>query len=138
MLTQSTPWYFDGFNVLHAVLLGRERDVDWWQREFQTRVVQWVEGLLGRGALDGPATIVFDAREPLADGQRVTSLLATVVYAPSADDFIVSACGSPEQRPRVVTADRSLGDRAKAGGARIVKPWHLDAKPQASPHDAED
>lgn len=127
MLTQNTPWYFDGFNVLHAVLLGRERDVSWWQREFQVRVVDWVEGLVARGALDGPATIVFDARAPLADEHRVTSSVAEVLYAPNADDFIVEMCRrSPEQQPRVVTADRSLGDRSKPAAARIVKPWGLD------------
>lgn len=139
MFTHTTPWYFDGFNVLHAVLLGREREVNWWQREYQERVVNWVEALVARGALDGPATVVFDARAPVADEHRVTSNVATVLYAPNADDFIVEMCRrSPAQQPRVVTADRSLGDRSKPTAARIVKPWELDSVRSSSTRDAED
>lgn len=126
--TSNVPWYFDGYNTLHAVLLGRERDVPWWHRDYQLRVVTWVESLYEQSPIDGaPVTVVFDAGRPLSDSETVNSPTVSVVYAPSADEWIVATCR--RNRVRVVSADRSLTDRAKALGAQIFKPWAFEAKP---------
>lgn len=141
----------DGFNVLHAVLLASERsahdvqatpetptlaDVCWWRPEFQRRVVTWAEERVASGAFRSAAqaqlerplrvTVVFDASREVNEGARVSSELVSVVYAPSADDWIVAAC---EHEPvTVVTADRALADRAFRWGARRIKPWQVDGE----------
>jgi rRNA-processing protein FCF1 len=47
-----------------------------------------------------------------------------VVFAPSADDWLLREVRSAENPSRVVvvTADRSLGDRARHAGASVVSP----------------
>lgn len=134
MFTHEVTCYFDGYNILHAVLLGHERNVTWWHRDFQLRVVSWVEQLLDRPPLNvAVATVVFDAERPPSDAERVRSSLASIVYTPDADDWIVRECtktnaaGTPA--PWVVTADRALTERVKARGARVVKPWLLANAP---------
>lgn len=128
-----SPWYFDGYNILHAVLLGRERDVAWWHRDFQQRVVSWVETLSCTNQLEGaPVTVVFDAERPLTVSETVSSDLLSVVYAPSADDWIVENCRRALSA-RVVSADRALSDRAKVAGARVFKPWAFEIPPVAPP-----
>jgi predicted RNA-binding protein with PIN domain len=128
MFTPEVTYYFDGYNVLHAVLLGHERDVAWWHRDFQLRVVSWVEQLLNKPALNiALAIVVFDAGIPPCNEERVQSSLLSIVYAPNADDWIVQECAntSGASAPWVVTADRALTDRVKALGARVIKPWLL-------------
>lgn len=125
--TEDTTWYFDGYNVLHALLLGRERDVSWWHRAYQERVIAHVEAWLH--VKEYPATevtVVFDSHRFLTDSERVQSLHLNVVYAPSADEWLVDTCNAARQtNPCFVTADRSLGDRLKARGARVVRPWDV-------------
>ncbi len=126
MFTCNGPWYFDGYNVLHAVLLGRERDVAWWHRDFQRRVVVWAEFVAGCAPVHGsPVTVVFDAERPLGESETVSSAHIAVVYAPSADDWIVESC---RRKPgaNVVSADRALGDRVRATGGRVYKPWDFE------------
>ncbi len=128
MFTPEVTYYFDGYNVLHAVLLGHDRDVSWWHRDFQLRVVSWVEQLLNNPPLNvALATVVFDAENPPSDEERVQSSSLSIVYAPNADDWIVQECAntSGTSAPWVVTADRALTDRVKALGARVIKPWLL-------------
>ncbi len=130
MFTPEVTYYFDGYNVLHAVLLGHERDVSWWHRDFQLRVISWVEQLRDQPPLSAAvATVVFDAERPPGDAERIQSSLLSIVYAPNADDWIVQACTRPitpgTLAPCVVTADRALTDRVKAVGARVIKPWLL-------------
>jgi predicted RNA-binding protein with PIN domain len=125
--TEDTTWYFDGYNVLHAVLLGHERDVSWWHRDYQQRVVARVEEWMRSPELPTAAvTVVFDAHRLLSDSERVHSSSLNVVYAPNADDWLINTCElGGENNPCFVTADRSLSDKLKARGARIVKPWDI-------------
>lgn len=129
MFTHEATWYFDGYNVLHAVLLGPTRDVEWWRREYQEQVVAWVEHRRGRPPVGSArTTVVFDSTKALVEAERVTSNELTVVYTPSADEWILESCRVASSAERwVVSADRSLGDRARALGARVIKPWLLDA-----------
>ena len=118
----------DGFNFLHAVVLkGRDR-ARWWRPENRARVVEVVAGLVGGGA---EAWVVFDERgrsEPTATDPGA-ELRLPVHYAPNADDYIVALCAELTcgREVVVVSADRSLIDRARHRGARGLSPWAFAA-----------
>lgn len=132
------PLYLvDGYNFLHAVVLkGRER-ATWWSPESQARAVSCILPLVGEGA---EAWVVFDRRGPAeASGIDVAGEAGSlggsstaeahgglqVHHAPDADDYIVTRCAELASRREVVvvSADRSLVDRARHRGARGVSPW---------------
>jgi predicted RNA-binding protein with PIN domain len=115
-------WLIDGFNVLHAgVLRGRDRR-EWWtepRREALLRVV---------AAFDEPADrvfVVFDGRRPPGEASA-----ENVVFAPSADDWLLERVrAAPEPgRVVVVTGDRQLADRVRHRGARVVSPRQFLAR----------
>jgi hypothetical protein len=125
------PLYLiDAYNFLHAVVLkGRER-ANWWSCENQARVVSAVAALgVGREAFE--AWVVFDRRGTTAEaeasgGAPVDAPPGIEVHvAPDADDYIVARCAELWGRRElwVVSADRSLGDRAGRHGARRLSPW---------------
>jgi hypothetical protein len=125
------PLYLiDAYNFLHAVVLkGRER-ANWCSSENQARVVSAVAALaVGRQAFE--AWVVFDLRSATAGsdasgGAPVGGAPGIEVHsAPSADDYIVARCAELSGRRElcVVSADRSLGDRARRHGARRLSPW---------------
>lgn len=119
----------DGFNVLHAVvLIGRDR-AGWWQPAAQRRLVERVEQL----PLSYPTIwIVFDRRPSTGEVPRdeipedVTSndSRLRIVYAPSADDWIVQEVErlTPQHSITVVTADRPLRDRVRRVGGSVLSP----------------
>jgi hypothetical protein len=120
----------DAYNFLHAVVLkGRER-ANWWSSENQARVVGAVAAL-GAGRESFEAWVVFDRRGVAIDsgpsgGAPVDAVPGIEVHsAPDADDYIVARCAelSGHREVWVVSADRSLGDRALRHGARRVSPW---------------
>jgi hypothetical protein len=124
-----TLYLVDGFNFLHAVLLvGRDRP-HWWRVENQQRVVDWcmASGVARDG---GEIWVVFDQRDGReqagsAGGTLVGGNGVQIHHAPDADDHIVARCGELciERDVVVVSADRSLVDRAKHRGARASSPW---------------
>ncbi|HTV24739.1 MAG TPA: NYN domain-containing protein [Polyangiaceae bacterium] len=129
------PLYLiDAYNFLHAVVLkGRER-ANWWSSENQARVVAAVAALVAeRQAFE--AWVVFDRRGTsehagASGGTPVDAAPGVEVHsAPDADDYIVARCAelSGERELWVVTADRSLGDRARRHGARRLSPWAFAA-----------
>jgi predicted RNA-binding protein with PIN domain len=135
-----SPLYFvDGFNFLHAVVLtGRDRS-HWWSRENQAKVVAAVAELrIMSGAPD--VCIVFDRRREAVDeggSEEHEPILPSSIqirHAPDADDYIVQRCGelAGQREVVVVTADRSLRDRARNHGARSLSPWTF-ASTAASP-----
>jgi len=118
----------DGFNFLHAVVLkGRDR-ARWWRPENRARVVEVVAELRGGGA---EVWVVFDERgrtePPVSDTSA--GLAVPVHYAPNADDYIVALCDDLAigRDVVVVSADRSLIDRARHRGARGLSPWAFAA-----------
>jgi predicted RNA-binding protein with PIN domain len=128
-----TPLFLvDGFNFLHAAVLeGRDRR-EWWALSQQARVVALAESFQG-----GEVWVVFDARgtDRVSSTERVQ-----VRFAADADDCIVALC--TELRGRrlitVVTADRSLTDRARHRGATRLSPWQFAEQcsaPRLSAHD---
>jgi hypothetical protein len=123
----------DGFNLLHAVVLqGRER-AQWWSKENQLRVLKLVASFqpstdLGFASSDLPRLcVVFDASD--ASEHRLTdrpedACPIALKYAADADDWIVSRAAELHATPPlIVSADRSLLDRARRWGAGRLSPW---------------
>jgi hypothetical protein len=121
----STLYLIDGFNFLHAVVLkGRDRS-RWWSLENQQAVREWVAL---RPVTSARTCIVFDQREPsdaspAAPGAPLAG--PEVRHAPDADAYILACCEELRGACEVVvvSADRSLVDRAKRRGARALSPW---------------
>lgn len=117
------PLYLvDGFNLLHAaVLTGRAR-ADWRGAEAQRRVVE-----LSEKFEQGEVVVVFDER----GGERAQRTeRVDVRFAPDADAYIVSQCAAlaSARAVVVVSADRSLCDRAAYRGAARLSPWQFAAQ----------
>jgi len=129
MPADADEWLVDGFNLLHAVLLGGESRARWWTAPQRERAVAAV-----RAAAVDPArtTVVFDgphgdgeehgaaAREPAGAAQAPLR----TVFAPSADGWLLQRVKTAPEPGRVVvvTADRRLRDRLAHAGAVVVRP----------------
>lgn len=122
-----SPLYLiDGFNFLHAVVLkGRERR-RWWCTENQLAVRDWVALRLVPGAR---TWIIFDQRQAAPGGAlpEASAGPLEVRYAPDADALILACCEAHARACEVVvvSADRSLVDRARNRGARALSPWEF-------------
>jgi predicted RNA-binding protein with PIN domain len=113
-------WLVDGFNVLHAgVLRGNDRR-GWWREEMRARLLARVASFEDSAA---ELWVVFDGPGPGGEAER-ESLRPRVVFAPSADEWLLAAVrDAPDPASVVVvTADRQLADRARHRGAQIVSP----------------
>jgi predicted RNA-binding protein with PIN domain len=113
-------WLVDGFNVLQAgVLRGNDRR-GWWREEMRGRLLSRAAGFEEREA---ELWVVFDGEGPGSEAERASEW-PRVVFAPSADDWLLQAVRDAEDPSAlvVVTADRQLADRIRHRGARIVSP----------------
>jgi len=130
-------WLVDGYNVLHACLLGGTERSRWWTEESRER-------LLARAArfedLEAEIWVVFDGRNESqelyspAPGPEPTQGRAArgdwgrppvhLVFAPSADEWIRKRVRRAERPERiaVVTGDRQLTGRSAQYGARVLSP----------------
>jgi hypothetical protein len=131
-------WLVDGYNALHAVLLGggrsEERRQDWWRAEQRQRLVDRVSGFRDtattiRVIFDGPtpgsaSDQLAEAGEPAGDPGRAAQPRVEVVFAPSADDWLVrSVRGAPQPKTIVVvTGDRRVAGRCRHAGAAVIAP----------------
>ena len=112
-------WLVDGFNVLHAgVLEGRERG-DWWRAASRAQLLALA------GSFDDPEAelwIVFDG--PRAAPATPETARLRVVFAPSADEWLLSRLGSAPDPSRlgVVTGDHRLAIRSRRRGAQVIRP----------------
>jgi predicted RNA-binding protein with PIN domain len=72
---------------------------------------------------DAELWVVFDGQGPGGEAERASEW-PKVVFAPSADDWLLEAVRDAEDPSAlvVVTADRQLADRIRHRGARIVSP----------------
>jgi hypothetical protein len=84
-------------------------------------------GLAGGGT---EIWVVFDQRDGVeqagsAGGSLIEGDGVQIHHAPDADDYIVARCTQlcSQREVVVVSADRSLVDRAKHRGARAASPW---------------
>ena len=117
-------WLVDGYNVLHAGLLGRDR-TEWWTAERRNQLLDVTAGL---DAPDAEIWLVFDGPHPAEEGRTGSDATPPPgvhrVFAPSADDWLLARLKA-EQDPSlaaVVTADRKVAERARHRGAAIVHP----------------
>ena len=126
-------WLVDGFNVLHAgVLRGSDRR-GWWREEVRARLLERVACFEDAAA---ELWVVFDGPGPAGDAE-LSSVRPRVVFAPSADDWLLAAVRDTEDPASivVVTADRQLADRARHRGARVMSPRAFLARCGASEGD---
>lgn len=124
-LPAARVWLLDGFNVLHAGLLGDPERREWWTAPNRERLLERA------GAFCEPHTeiwVVFDGSRPAeesGDESRVRT-----VFAPSADDWIVKrvrAVADPAA-VAVVTGDHQVGGRVRHRGAHVVSPRRFLAR----------
>jgi predicted RNA-binding protein with PIN domain len=122
----------DGFNVLHAVLLGKEREDGWWRREFRERLLRrisvWQSG-------PDEIWVAFDGAEPawsvwaepiaVPKTSDAKSTIVHSVFVESADDWIVRRArrASHPDQTIVVSGDRKVTGRARSAGCEIWTPW---------------
>lgn len=111
-------WLVDGFNVVQVALLGGRDRSAWWSGPQRAELLARAEGFEERGAT---LFVVFDG-ERAAPGESPGRVRP--VFAPSADDWLVTRVREAAQPERlvVVTADRKLAARVRHHGARVVAP----------------
>jgi hypothetical protein len=119
-------WLVDGFNALHVALLrGREREA-WWTAARREELLARVRAFEEPGA---EVWVVFDGSRPVPDPAGASDGGPRVAFAASADEWVLrrvrEAGGAGVV---VVTADRRLGDRARARGAQVVSPQAVLAR----------
>jgi predicted RNA-binding protein with PIN domain len=122
----------DGFNVLHAVLLGKDREEGWWKRAPRERLLEQLTEWQGGPdeiwvAFDGDQPAMSVWPEPLANPEQNprTDPMIHSLFVESADDWIVRRArrtGFPD-RVVVVSADRKVAGRARSAGCEVWSPW---------------
>jgi uncharacterized protein YaiI (UPF0178 family) len=114
--------------VIDAANVIGSRPTGWWRdrpgaaRQFTERV----RAAVAAGALDPPVTVVLEG-QARAGAEAGEAGGVTVVHAPGEGDDTIAAIAAAHPGSRVVTADRGLADRIRAGHATVVGPtWLLD------------
>ena len=114
-------WLVDGFNVLHVALGGRVFE-SWWNEEGRGLVIERAARLSAQGER---VTVVFDG-DRAAEREREDAAASglRIVFARDADKWLLRAAReAPDPGAvAVVTADRSLADRARRKGSLVVSP----------------
>ena len=111
-------WLVDGYNVLHAGVLGGRDRSQWWTGSRRRELLERVAGF----DTDAEIWIVFDG--PDDPGAASESPGVHCVFAVSADDWLVDRVRKAEDPSEiaVVTADRQVAGRARGKGAQVVSP----------------
>ena len=111
-------WLVDGYNVLHAGVLGGRDRSQWWTESRRRELLERVAGF----DTDAEIWIVFDG--PDDPGAAAESPGVRCVFAVSADDWLVDRVRKAEDPSEiaVVTADRQVAGRARGKGAQVVSP----------------
>jgi predicted RNA-binding protein with PIN domain len=128
-------WLVDGFNVLHASLLGGRDREEWWNEARRDEVLTLARSLERSG---GEVWVVFDGPWPGPAEGRESSTVRQV-FAPSADEWLlrrVRESAVPSQIA-VVTADRRLASRIRHRGALVVSPGEFVARCRAESGEEE-
>jgi hypothetical protein len=115
--------------LIDAANVVGSRPTGWWRdRPGAARAfVDRVRAAGASGRITGPIVVVLEGKArqgaPAGTADHVTVLHAN----DSGDDMLVDVVAdNRDQRVRLVTADRALGERAKALGAEVVGPrWLL-------------
>jgi len=119
-------WLVDGFNVLHASLLGGRDRAEWWTEARRQEVLELVGSLESAG---GEVWVVFDGPRPAPERDGEASGVKQV-FAPSADEWLLRRVRDSQEPERVavVTGDRRLAGRARHRGALVVSPGDFLAR----------
>lgn len=134
-LPRVSTWLVDGYNALHAVVLGGEPREAWWRDDARRRLIDRIAGFEGD---DATVWIVFDGRRPAGlDASAGTPSRIRIEFAPSADDWIVARTRRAEIPADlgVVTADRRVAGRCRHAGAVVVSPREFLAHCRAAGED---
>ncbi len=128
--SEPSVWLVDGFNVLHAVVLGGRDRADWWKESQRSEVVTLAAGL----GDDAEVWVVFDGPEERC-GESLGADGVHQVFAPSADEWLLKRVKTSTEPSRiaVVTADRALVSRLERCGARVVSPTAFVGRCQPAP-----
>ena len=115
---EPTIWLVDGYNVLHAAVLGGKDRSQWWTGSRRRELLERVSGF----DADAEVWIVFDGPDDSGGADEPHG--PHCVFAASADDWLVDRVRRAEDPSEiaVVTADRKVAGRARGRGARIVSP----------------
>jgi predicted RNA-binding protein with PIN domain len=115
-----SEWLVDGFNVLQVGGLCRDEG-KWWKGPARRLLVSEVEKL---ATVSGTITLVFDGPDPVEDKEAFPSEGIRVVFAPSADDWILANLRERGESAEVavVTADRRLSGKCRGRGAQLESP----------------
>jgi hypothetical protein len=114
--------------VIDAANVIGSRPTGWWRDRpgAARRFTERVRAAVTAGHLDPPVTVVLEgqaragAEEGELDGVQV-------VHAPGEGDDTIAAIASGHRDVTVVTADRQLAARVRAGHGEVVGPsWLLD------------
>jgi len=114
-------WLVDGYNVLHAGVLGGRDRSQWWTEPRRRELLDRVAGFDAEAELwivfDGPEDPEQPSGEP---GPRC-------VFATSADDWLIQRVRRADDPSRivVVTSDRQVAGRAQSRGAQVVSPMEF-------------
>jgi hypothetical protein len=152
-LKETSHWLLDGYNVLHAALLPGElrSQTPWWNEDGRQRLIRRVfffdalkdprkdvltDDIQGESGQPHDRTlkdattpsspiiwIVFDGERPAPESDDQHPRVR-VIFAPSADDYLVSRSrrAEPDQSIFVVSSDKRVIGRCAHAGAQIVKP----------------
>ncbi len=115
---EPTIWLVDGYNVLHAAVLGGKDRSQWWTGSRRRELLERAAGF----DADVEIWIVFDG--PDDSGSEAEPDGPRCVFAASADDLLVDRVRRAEDPAEiaVVTADRQVAGRARGRGAQVVSP----------------
>jgi predicted RNA-binding protein with PIN domain len=116
--SEPSIWLVDGYNVLHAGVLGGRDRSQWWTEPRRRELLDRVAGFDAEAEL----WIVFDgskAPDEIVDGPG-----PRCIFAASADDWLVQRVRRADDPSQiaVVTSDRQVAGRVRNRGAQIVSP----------------
>jgi len=111
-------WLVDGYNVLHAGVLGGRDRSRWWTESRRRELLERVAGFDAEAEL----WVVFDGSKDPEEPSGPPG--PRCVFASSADDWLIQRVRRAEDPSRiaVVTSDRQVAGRARSRGAQIVSP----------------
>src|SRR4051794_15884424 len=114
--------------VIDAANVIGSRPTGWWRDRpgAARRFTERVRATVTAGRLDPPVTLVLEG-QARAGAEEADVDGVEVVHAPGDGDDTIAAVAEAHREVIVVTADRQLAARVRAGGGEVVGPsWLLD------------
>jgi hypothetical protein len=105
------------------------RPTGWWRDRpaAAAELVARISAAVAISALTPPVVVVLEGRARLGAAENRVGGVEVVHAAGPGDDALVAIAAASPEPVVLVTADRALGARCRAEGARVVGPsWLLD------------